>query len=422
MNSKKVKQVIYWLLGGTLLIHYLVVWLVRYSNEWVPGLFAIIAVLWVAWFKLKVPLSIAEISLYLVMALLPLSTLVRLLFDISFSPSAFDIQSRFIIVIPLTMLLVRYGYSRNLLLTGLIVAVGMACYFMVSLTLAGHVRPKVNMNQITSANFMAYLGFAVVVFLSVKVFIWKQSKWWLLLAGTILIIALVAVVLSNSRGAWLSLPFFVITFLWLFREYFSNRQLISIVLVALVGGLALVYTPGSPVLPRIERGLNEANRFLTTGEVKGSIDTRLNMWETSIAAFKLNPLFGLGEKGLQKFEREGGVAKYREKYGHQHSDFFDILAKRGLVGLMFFYGFWVVFFWVFNKFTSPGYREAGILLGVGYLVFGLTETTTGNYAAMSLLAVQTAILFGGGHREWLLVNQPKLLEKFSTYWPDRPVN
>lgn len=410
----------YWGLSALVFVHFVVLWLVRYSNEYVPGVLAILAFLWLVRVLFRTPLSMPEKALYIAMALVPISTLVRLLFDISYSPSAFDIQSRFIIVIPLMIMLVRFGVNRNLFAIGLIFGVVFACYFMVSLSLEGYYRPKVNMNQITSANFMAYLGFAVAAFLSVKVFIQGSSRWWFVLAAFALILALVAVVLSKTRGAWMSLPFFVFASLWLFKMYFAKWQLITLAMVAVIGGFFVVYAPGSPVLPRISTAVNEVVQYQETKEAKGSMGVRLNMWETSVAAFKENPLFGLGEKGLQKFEREGGVAKYLEKFGHQHSDFFDILAKRGLVGLAFFYGFWVVFFWVFHKFTSPGYREAGILLGVGYLVFGLTETTTGNYAAMSLLAVQTAFLFGAGHREWLLVNQPELLERFSTYWPDRP--
>ncbi|EAR07901.1 RfaL protein [Reinekea sp. MED297] len=367
------------------------------------------------------PFSRQEKWLLAAMFLLPFSTFVRLLFDLSYSPSAFDIQSRFIIVLPLILLLVRYGFNRHWLIAGMGVAVVIALFYMVFLTLDGQSRPKVNMNQITSANLMVYLGFAVVAFSMVHVFEHKGSRWWLVVGGSVLLAALIAAVLSKSRGAWLSVPFFVGSSLWLFRQHFKRWQLVAIVLVTVLGGLTVAYLPGSPVLPRIQEGISDANRYFTTGEVTRSIDTRLNMWETAIEAFKLNPLFGLSEKGLQKFEREGGVAKYLEKYGHQHSDFFDILAKRGLVGLAFFYGFWAVFFWAFNGYTSPGYREAGILLGVGYLVFGLTETTTGNYAAMSLLAVQTALLFGGGHREWLLVHKPEVLERFSMYWPEQEV-
>ncbi|WP_147712648.1 O-antigen ligase family protein [Reinekea thalattae] len=407
-----------------LFVHFLMLWQFRYSHELalVVLLFIGLGFTMLSLLQRRLVLSRTERWFFTLICILPLYTMLRELFGGRYSADQFDILSRLIFIIPVMIFLIRTGINAKLLSFSMSLAVVIGSAMTIWDAFHNTGRPRLNMHAITSADFIVYLGFAnlIFVYLGVKARGWHGR--WLTAVYVVLLFAFIQIVLSQTRGSWLAVPvFFVVSCFMLFRSLPVRYFYLLAVVIVIVFSVSYI-VPGSPLKSRTDAAVSEFHDHMTSGGGRGSIGARLVMWEVSVAGFKIQPVFGLTSAGLTQFEEDSGLANYNyKKYGHQHNDFFDILAKRGLVGIACYLALFFGVFYAFNCYSSTGYREAGILLGVGYLVFGLTEATTNNYAAWSLFSSQLAILFAGGHREWLLQNQPELLNKFSTYWPDKPV-
>lgn len=132
-------------------------------------------------------------------------------------------------------------------------------------------------------------------------------------------IAVVAVLLTGSRSALVSLlPGVAYVILWLFRLGVS-RRLLAIVVLGAVG----LFLSSEPVVPQ-----RTIDRLATTGEAvtAGSFGGRTNTWEVAFQTFEDHPLFGIGSGA---FKTPG-----LEKAAHNVA--LRFLVEIGLIGFLLF--------------------------------------------------------------------------------------
>ena len=201
------------------------------------------------------------------------------------------------------------------------------------------------------------------------------------------ILALIALVMTQGRGAWLGFlgGLFVVVFLLM-----KNKKLfiVAVILVGVLGVGAVT-----------SKGL-ENNRYIKRFEsIQNLEDTsnkiRLFMWESSIDMFKNNLPFGVGRDNASKYALEymeknnkydemkwnGAKAHLKEiaGSGNLHSMYFTTLAEEGILAFPFIGMFLFILYRQF-RYCIARERDLNFYLVVGtmgmlvaFLVGGLTE-------------------------------------------------
>ncbi len=202
---------------------------------------------------------------------------------------------------------------------------------------------------------------------------------WLLWGG--MACALVAVLLSGTRGAWLAGLVFLPWALWCYRRVLRPRQWLVLGMASVVG-VALLVTVPSPIQQRLNTGLQELENL---GEGVGSWGTRYQLWRLSVALWREHPWLGTGVGDLpQEIRRAAEAGEYHAgiHYDHAHSLYFDALATLGTVGfLALMAGFFLLPTWFFlrhwRRARGDPYRRflalAGLVGVAAFALFGLTE-------------------------------------------------
>ncbi|HTY39885.1 MAG TPA: O-antigen ligase family protein [Candidatus Paceibacterota bacterium] len=270
---------------------------------------------------------------------------------------------------------------------------------------------------------------AMIAFLPMT-FYENTAKWHILLAVSIVVIALLVVWQRRFRqkailrGAWYTslilyfLVFFFLSqtrgtllgllaaitvfFLYLIFLYRPWRKIGLIVLATLiiVGGV-LHHYKDAPAIQRLPGA-----RLLDMDVTQVTAQTRIWTWGSAWHGFLERPIFGWGPENFSTvFDRYFDIRHYSPGqpsetwFDRAHSIIFDYLAETGICGFLGFFGTFGVFFWQFYKMrkkrgstsliepATSGHRAATsvlvherhvpildallISIPVGYLVQGL---------------------------------------------------
>jgi len=143
-----------------------------------------------------------------------------------------------------------------------------------------------------------------------------------------------ALVLTMTRGAWVAVVAGLITVGLLVR----NRTVLVIAVVAIAGFVAV-----TTVFPTYQ-GRNMSLPGLLTSTADYALGSRFVLWDVSWEMFKSNPIFGVGF-GDFSIEADKLVAgRETTTTVDAHNAVFQVMATRGLVGLLPFLYFWVALF------------------------------------------------------------------------------
>lgn len=202
-------------------------------------------------------------------------------------------------------------------------------------------------NLLDDAHMFAMLSFIVLSFI-IYCIINKKIR-YIFLPIVSYFLALYALLLTQSRGAWLSLIGGFIIFIFL---CIKNKKMI---IVIFIGCLLSVIT-----LSKIEFFKNNdyINRFKSIKNINAdSPKIRLLMWQGAVYTFKENPIFGAGRDNsskyiLEYFEKNN---KYKEVYnkemlmeiakaGNAHNMYFTSVSEEGILSFILFI-FWGMLFY-----------------------------------------------------------------------------
>lgn len=162
--------------------------------------------------------------------------------------------------------------------------------------------------------------------------------------------------------------------------------------------LALVVSPHSV--------LNLVPLELYTGEyrytmLQSSVGQRLEMWAVAWQLFQQAPFTGTGTgsymASAQKLVDQGSAPPVTSIYDHPHNEFLDALSSRGLVGLLALLLLYGMPAWLFaRRLKSPdparmGAALGGLLVCVGFAVFGLSETMLVHSVTLGWYVIMTAV-------------------------------
>ena len=240
-------------------------------------------------------------------------------------------------------------------------------------------------NPLDEAHIMAMGSMLVLVAIIYYV---KEKKWlYTLFYSLTFILSLIALVLTQGRGAWIG--FVAALFIVLFFLFKSKKNFIIVMLVISLLGYGAI---NSKVLENnryIKRIVSITNADATSPKI------RIFLWESSIDMFKNNLPFGVGRDNAGKFaleymeknkkydEMKGNYAKRHLKdiagSGNLHSMYFTSLAEEGIlffpfVGMFLFILYRQVRYCIGRERDMNYYIVVGTIgMLVAFLVGGLTE-------------------------------------------------
>ena len=213
----------------------------------------------------------------------------------------------------------------------------------------------------------------VVGIIGASLVFWSTWKPWAkILAGYISLLALAGILITGSRGGYVStfvciLVFFVLGIVVIqiaYPERLMRVVLIGGIVVALIGG-SLPFLVTSPLVK---------SRVATIVDQK---NMRRFMW---IAAWKqtgLAPAFGTGSGTYLYYGRKFRDASVQNDPIRAHNDYLDLLAEYGFVGMAGFLFFLIAhlqnglhtFFWLVRKRLqfSADWRSSSLALNIGCL-------------------------------------------------------
>ncbi len=200
-------------------------------------------------------------------------------------------------------------------------------------------------------------------------------------------LAVVASVLTQSRGSWIAGPALLVVLALQYRHSLSPRSAGAFgLVVALAITFAAVSHNGAPVR-YFENGVGDTMAYIVGPrdlDVRStSIGARFEMWRSAAGGFRSEPIFGIGWGNLRdrfNADVDAGVRVPRiAQYNHAHNQFISTTASGGLVGLATLLALLAVPGWIFlqalldrdPQISALG--AAGLIVVVGFALFGLTE-------------------------------------------------
>lgn len=214
---------------------------------------------------------------------------------------------------------------------------------------------------------------------------------------------LYAAYISGTRGAWLGIPFLCAIAAIILFGRFELKKKITVTLLA-VTLLTGVFVLNPRVQSRIQSVEQEINAYSKDSLADTSVGTRLGLWQASLMIFAEHPLVGVGRENfrptLERWGQEGRISPVIARQIHSHNEMFYnmvTLGSFGLVGLLALYIVPLVFFT--RKLRQSKDKELravagmGMMLSVGYMVFGLTDVMFMWGVCDNFYALFMAILF-----------------------------
>ena len=260
---------------------------------------------------------------------------------------------------------------------------------------------------------LAILWSAIVAALALTLL---RHKGILALAILAIVAGLYASLLSNTRGAWLFIPVFVLLLVWVqWRTMWLGKRTMLATLLALA--LILVgagLSQQEHLLGGISRGVDDLQTFANDPRAGTSWGTRLSLWHNSWQIFKESPLLGTGlgdfhHQMILMAEDGRSWTPAVALYDHAHSIYFDALANAGLIGLIaMLLGYLALPLWVFNQgirtancSESRFYALGGMITVLAFATFGLSEGLWARNPFINTYAICLVVLMAGmmNHRQ-----------------------
>lgn len=217
-----------------------------------------------------------------------------------------------------------------------------------------------------------------------------QSRWHLLLPIIAVFSGVLASVLSQSRGGWISVPVLMVIIVWFHAATVPKLKLV-VGMVAIMGVFLIMFlSPQTGLKYRVVETVKNVQKYVNTDKKSNigwsSAASRFEMWRASWLIFQQNPVIGVGWGGYQrnaiKFVKSGEVSSIAADHNHPHNQFFSAMVSGGALGLIAILILFYMPIKIFiNVITSSNVAKevqqsalAGLLLVIGYAVFNLSES------------------------------------------------
>jgi O-antigen ligase len=236
-----------------------------------------------------------------------------------------------------------------------VTALGVMRNYFLGVTMGGtearYTASGFNSNE---AAFVLALGMPIAWYLALR----STRRATAIVYSCYLLVAIVAVVLTGSRGAFVSLVIALMLIPWSLSRVSLRARLSSAVL------LVAAMSSASALVPTVtyER-LGATARNIQQGDFGG----REALWSAGVELFLDDPVSGVGAGGYQYATRPLGFPSL------SHQTFLEVLTGQGLVGLLLFLGMFIA---AFHKIPGmPALERKFWVVLVATLFVGLLPRT-----------------------------------------------
>ena len=290
----------------------------------------------------------------------------------------FQEPSRFLLVLPIFLLVRKVGISQQAMawgvFTGAVVAGGYGFYQKQWLGLH---RASGGTSGLIAAfgDISLLLGVMCMALFQPQ---WSKRKRWLIIAFVGLLLGVFGSLASGTKGGWMSMPLLC----WVAVDLLEKptyRKRFMVIGVFLIAAFAVWY-----FAPFIHQRLGVIvpaiyEYFANDVVVDGSAGIRLALWHAAALIFIDNPLFGTGPSSylVEKaaYVDLGLISEKARSISHPHSQFFNGLVESGIFGPLMVYSIYGTFIWYCRSHLlhNKALATAGILMAIGFIDFGMVE-------------------------------------------------
>ncbi len=316
--------------------------------------------------------------------------------------ASLDLSTRYLMVIPILLLLLAYPPRLEWLWGGMIVgcisAAGLAAW-----QIWVHKDPRafgftggIQFGDV--ALMMAVLcsaGLAWAVQLTRRAWLWRVA----LLIGTLC--GLYASIMSGSRGGWITLPIVLMLFAAAYLRRSNLSLVIAVCVTVIVSGLVALVT-----VPMVQERYNDALKDVQNfqkGNTNTSLGNRLEMWESLTVIIPQKPWMGWSDADYkaeqQRLVAEGRLEPSVDDLANTHNTFLEVWLHQGLLGLSILIALLLAVMAHFGRhlrcpdpFTQL-HSIAGVALVSCYIIFGQTQIILGRNNTLLFFLVTMAVFW-----------------------------
>ena len=229
--------------------------------------------------------------------------------------------------------------------------VGILQFYDIAFTeLPGNFKPYGLMaNRNLFGSFQAFtLPFVMYV-------LYAGKRSWKIFAAIALVAAAIALMLSQTRSAWLSGAavfisslILILIFVPTVRKKWMVTSLAALVIIAVILGALILGDKESKLSKSVtERAASLAANAKSGSEAEVNISERIKMWKKTMLMVKDHPLTGVGTGNWRIVINSyglGGTIMGKGIYGpdRTHNTYLQIASETGIPGILFYIGMWVL--------------------------------------------------------------------------------
>jgi O-antigen ligase len=308
----------------------------------------------------------------------PTFTAIDLWFRTGWDWVLFQEPSRFLLVLPIFLMVRRVGLSKQAIMWGVLAgAIVAGSYGIYQKQVLGFGRAAGGTSGLIAAfgDISLILGVMCVALIQPY---WRNSKGWLLIAFLGLSLGVVGSLMSGTKGGWISMPILCWLVVDLLEKPTYLKRFIVLISFVLLAVIVWYYVPFieqrmSVIVPAIDE-------YFVNGKVAdGSAGIRLALWHAATLIFIDNPLFGTGPGTyyIEKLEyiNAGLIPSEAAGFTGPHSQLFESLFESGIFGPIMVYSIYFSFIWHCRKHfnQNKALSSAGVLMAAGFIDFGMVE-------------------------------------------------
>ena len=306
----------------------------------------------------------------------------------------FDKPARFLLAIPVLLILLRYPPRVTWLWHGIVLsAVSAGVLAVYQKIWLGLDRAQGFLYPIQFGDLSMLMGVLCLAGIA-----WGQEQkhraYWITAFALGAAMGVGASLLSGSRGGWIGAPLIFIMLIRNYANFLTRTQWTGLITGICMCGAAVVAIPETGVARRVHQIYVDVHHY-KNGENNTSLGARFDLWRMANYMYGHRPVFGYGSYGFvemrdvihEKFGYGQGVID--QNLQSAHNEILDAAAKRGSIGVLALLGVYLIPLALFSRYrksrdmTTRSLALGGAMIPVCFMDFGMSQVLfTHNDAVM----------------------------------------